>query len=522
MSEHSTVICNVANDDCEKVIDLESHNAYINKSNLTDVANQISIGVDNFANDNTENYSRSNSDKYIIKSDYGPLNSDCDELSNDKDNFRNVIINSVNSNIEDSVLDCNLNKHHNNEHFSNDFTDEARNKDEIKENEQKISKEFTHVEILSEKNNSKNEKKNFSHKAINKLEHLLLNNFLPISFIAALLIGIFLPQVGNTLNHKSTTYICLVFIFLYSGLYLPSSAIKDSIKAYKAAAWGFISILFFSCIIGSQLTMLIPFHKISSSLGTQSFKTGLVVYFCSPCTVSSGVLMITQLKGNYALAVLLTVATNVVGIFTSPLLLKWMLKTEGNFNFDVISLLTNLLLSLLLPLVIGKLLRFVKVIKEFSSIPKLKLCFMLLNIIALALIVTIQVSQTSQNGGLKRLTVLSTVIIIAWSLTVHIVFLLINATASWLLRLEIKQTKCIVVLSSQKTASIAIGVLTFFPKSMGDRGLMAISIIIAHISMLLFDSLLVPLWIYTEKRMERKKKKNSAVTFSNPENDTKF
>ncbi|XP_065674804.1 uncharacterized protein LOC136091317 [Hydra vulgaris] len=518
MLEQPTVISNVANDDCEKVFDLKSHNTHINESNLTDVANQIFIDVNNLANDNTENYSRSNSDKCIIKSDNRTFNSDSDELPNDENNFRNVIINFVNSNIEDSVLDCNLNKFHINEHF----TDEVRNKDEIKENKRKISKEFSNVEISLKKNDSKYEKKNFSRKVIKKLGHLLLSNVLPISFIAALIIGIFLPQVGNTLNHKSTTYICLVVIFLYSGLYLPSSAIKDSIKAYKAAAWGFISILFISCIIGSQLTMLVPFHKISSSLGTQSFKTGLVVYFCSPCTVSSGVLMVTQLKGNYALAVLLTVATNVVGIFTSPLLLKWMLKTEGNFNFDVLSLLTNLLLSLLLPLVIGKLLRFVKVIKEFSTIPKLKLCFMLLNIIALALIVMIQVSQTSQNGGLKRLTVLSTVILTAWSLTVHIIFLLVNATASWLLRLEIKQKKCIVVLSSQKTASIAIGVLTFFPKSMGDRGLMAISIIIAHLSMLLFDSLLVPLWIYTEKRMEKSKNSNSAVTFSNPANDTKL
>ena len=49
---------------------------------------------------------------------------------------------------------------------------------------------------------------------------------------------------------------------------------------------------------------------------------------------------------------------------------------------------------------------------------------------------------------------------------------------------------------------------------------MTISIIIAHISMLLFDSILVPLWIYKEKR-DKKTKKALEPTVVSPPTDSK-
>lgn len=141
---------------------------------------------------------------------------------------------------------------------------------------------------------------------IGKLRDFVLKYFLPISLIVAVVFGTLVPAPGVFLNHKATAYICISLMFLYSGLYLRSSAIKDAVKAYKAYIWGFLSILGVTCVIGGQLTKLLDFddqpnrsNKVylndtnqQHSLGPFEFKIGLILYTSMPCTVASGVIMV--------------------------------------------------------------------------------------------------------------------------------------------------------------------------------------------------------------------------------------
>ena len=60
-----------------------------------------------------------------------------------------------------------------------------------------------------------------------------------------------------------------------------------------------------------------------------------------------------QAGGNGALALILTVSTNMIGIFTVPWILKAAL-TVADVSLDSIKLLTKLCLTLLVPLIIGK------------------------------------------------------------------------------------------------------------------------------------------------------------------------
>ena len=78
---------------------------------------------------------------------------------------------------------------------------------------------------------------------------------------------------------------------------------------------------------------------------------------------------VSQIDGNYALAVLLTVVTNIAGIFTTPLLLKWVLTTGTNIELDVSSLLLSLSLSLLLPILVSvsALLQAVSSLRGFNN-----------------------------------------------------------------------------------------------------------------------------------------------------------
>ena len=62
---------------------------------------------------------------------------------------------------------------------------------------------------------------------------------------------------------------------------------------------------------------------------------------------------VNQLGGNYALAVLLTVVCNVVGIFTVPPLLSWLLASKTEVSLDIVGMLVKMLLTLLLPLLVS-------------------------------------------------------------------------------------------------------------------------------------------------------------------------
>lgn len=61
---------------------------------------------------------------------------------------------------------------------------------------------------------------------------------------------------------------------------------------------------------------------------------------------------VNQLGGNYALAVLLTVVCNVIGIFTVPPLMSWLLASETKVKLDIVNMLIKMLLTLLLPLLV--------------------------------------------------------------------------------------------------------------------------------------------------------------------------
>ena len=143
-----------------------------------------------------------------------------------------------------------------------------------------------------------------------------VKNYLPISLIFAVVFGAFVPAPGVFFNHKETTYVCIAVLFLYVGLYLKTSAMKDGIKAYKAYIWSITSILLVTCVIGGQLTNLLNFDEWKSStntgngnfsnntestltsdnrdtLGPFECKVGLILYLIMPCTVGSGAIMVS-------------------------------------------------------------------------------------------------------------------------------------------------------------------------------------------------------------------------------------
>ena len=106
-----------------------------------------------------------------------------------------------------------------------------------------------------------------------------------------------------------------------------------------------------------------------------------------------------------------------------------------------------------------------------------------------------KVSMTSNTGKLQSLSPVNIVLFICWALTIHLLYLIINRIASLVLCLSVKETKCIVILASQKSLAVGIPIIGFLPLALGDQGLMVLPMIMSHLSIIIADSVIVTIWL---------------------------
>ena len=94
---------------------------------------------------------------------------------------------------------------------------------------------------------------------------------------------------------------------------------------------------------------------------------------------------------------------------------------------------------------------------------------------ALAFVLLIKTSQSSHDGGLQRITGKTGVVICFWVLAMHLLFMLINTIAAFILKLPTDQKKTVIILASQKTLTQAVAASVFI-ESLGNVHLKILSI----------------------------------------------
>lgn len=131
------------------------------------------------------------------------------------------------------------------------------------------------------------------------------------------------------------------------------------------------------------VTPCLGFLLVTLPLNPSEFATGLAIFSAMPSTISSGVVLTQAAKGNVALALLFSVVSNMASVITSPLWVSAFLSTgNAGGSLDPLSLLLQLVLTILVPLIVGKLIRGVSVklrrkLKELKTYIKLTSSFML-------------------------------------------------------------------------------------------------------------------------------------------------
>ncbi|KAI8472893.1 MAG: putative sodium bile acid cotransporter [Monoraphidium minutum] len=329
--------------------------------------------------------------------------------------------------------------------------------------------------------------------------------FLPLALVTAVAVGCAFPAPGVAAGRlPGLTALVTTAMFVISGLQLRQGEAAQALKARGAVAYGLASILLLTPLAALAVLRL-PLQP--------ELAVGLAVFCCMPTALSSGVTLTQALGGNVALALLLTVATNTLGVFTMPLMLPALLGPAlaggAAAGLEPAPLLVKLVKSVLLPTLVGAGARaFVPGAAAFVDARRKYLAYA--NALLLALVPWTQISAAVASR--MPLSAGSLLGAGAAAVGVHFAFLALNTAACrrvWIgASTELFQfgaasdpasaaglRRALVLTSSVKTLPVAVAVLAGIGPALGPAaGVAVIPALMAHLGQIVIDSVLVARW----------------------------
>ncbi|KAG6401544.1 hypothetical protein SASPL_138403 [Salvia splendens] len=376
------------------------------------------------------------------------------------------------------------------------------------------------------------------------LAKIASDNFLPLALICGVLLGLANPGPGCLADKLCVSKISTFGIFVISGLTLRSDEIGAATEAWPVGLFGLIILML--------------------NLQPQEFVTGLAIFCCMPTTLSSGVALTrvlfdkTQLAGgNSALALAMTLVSNLLGILIIPYAISKLIATGVGVAIPTEKLLKSLVLTLLVPLILGKVARelskgiadFVDgnrkllaaisaiflsswsvrrfrsiVLQELSSKSARSRSLLLMvkpGVFLVAVVLGVYVYLlTAINSSLICFVLSLKEIIIALFPQIlvrilHLALFSFNALLIPSLSLitggskspftKKENTSALLLVASQKTLPVMIAVVEQLGGALGASGLLVLPCVAAHLNQIIIDSFIVSLWKQKESSFENAK-----------------
>lgn len=318
------------------------------------------------------------------------------------------------------------------------------------------------------------------------VKDFVLKNFLILGLLTVICFGLVFPEPGIAVNSiKFGSYgipqFAVVVIFIISGLCLDS--ISDAAQP-KALSLGIVLVLFVTPLVAWPILVLgRPYVNLT-------LLQGMALFCVVPTTLSSGVTMVTQAKGNVSLAVFLTTVTNLLGVLTMP----WSVSRIFAASVPVkpMDMLGELVWLTLAPLIVGMgLRRLSNSLKHFAKQQKKKLGLSQNTCILCVVWLMVSGAQhmivTSARSDLMACAFLAG--------AVHLVYRVGGYFIATAARLPPREWVTIVLMCSQKSLPVCVSVLSALPPELRARsGVMIVPCIMAHAAQLIIDSMLAVRW----------------------------
>ncbi|KAK3154251.1 hypothetical protein QOZ80_2BG0188160 [Eleusine coracana subsp. coracana] len=244
----------------------------------------------------------------------------------------------------------------------------------------------------------------------------------------------------------------------------------------------------------------------------QEFITGLAMFCCMPTTLSSGVTLTQLVGGNSALALAMTVISNLLGIITVPLSLAKYVGGGAGVSLPTEQLFKSLITRLLIPLIIGKVIReSSKGVADFVDRNRQGLS--IASAFLLSIVPWIQVSRS--RSLILSVPAKAVAVAVIVGVLLHLALLAFNVTVLQILsRLEQKgesvfarkeYSRAVILVASQKTLPVLVAVVEQLGGALGEPGFLVIPCVAAHINQIIVDSFIVNWWRQRDQRFANAK-----------------
>ncbi len=186
-----------------------------------------------------------------------------------------------------------------------------------------------------------------------RVKNFLARNWFILSLPLAIALAWLVPEAGATggwLRSEVTTKLGVALIFLFQGLTLPSSALKQGASQWRLhlLVQTFTFLLF--PLIGMALDALVGRHL------PPDLRLGFLFLCVLPSTVSMSVVLTGLAGGNMVGAIFNAALSNIIGVFITPIWVAWLMKSGGQSQ-PLGGVVKEIVVLLLLPLAIGQIIR---------------------------------------------------------------------------------------------------------------------------------------------------------------------
>ena len=263
-----------------------------------------------------------------------------------------------------------------------------------------------------------------------------------IGIAVVVTIAFIFPSAGLFIRNYNVLDVVIFLAFLITGLTLETSSLLAQMKNGKVLASAMVSSLI--------LFPIIAYYPAAWIFGTPSDASiGMLILGIAPVTVASGTVMTAMALGNIPLSLFICVLCNFAAIFTIPFMLNLIMRFgETAIVLPVSDMLLGLLVKVLVPIVIGQLLR--PGLKQ--KIPPFAKAFSIFNQSLVLMIIFNAVSSSTD-----RIVQAGTAIIglFIFALLLHFLILALNYGISKAIKLDLAATSAFTIHTSQKTLTVA-------------------------------------------------------------------
>lgn len=299
----------------------------------------------------------------------------------------------------------------------------------------------------------------------------MARHFLPVGLLLAFLFAWLAPGPGAWLQQQGLIPWMVVTIFLVNGFQTVLGELPRGRRILVASLVAVVISLLLSPLIGLAL--------VAALAPPAAVAVGWVVMAAVPPTLSSGIVMTRIAGGNVAKALYLTILLNLLGVFTIPFMLQMTLGGVGILSVSPWPLLQQLVLVVLLPFLLGMLL------KRSGRIGPPG--WLLKYLPSSCVIATVWMSASTSSDTLKGLEPGLLLLMVIGALGVHGLLLLLCWLARFVYRPSRDEWLALLFPVAQKTLPVALGVLA----AMGElAGLAMVACIVFHFLQLFIDSMI--------------------------------